>query len=207
MFLLLLICINANAQDNGSPSARNVQVDAFTRETTVARPDTTNYVPTPKEDAIITNSIKSHIKASKTLSKLNVRVNTRKGVVTFSGHIDSDSQADSLIQLAQSIIGVKDVDASKLTIKASHQPLSDMLITAKIKGLFIREKIFGTKDINAIDISVETKNGVVYLTGAIDNKQQIKNAIKLAQTVQGVKRVEYYVKQVTTPADKKANNQ
>ncbi|TAK78510.1 MAG: BON domain-containing protein, partial [Gammaproteobacteria bacterium] len=90
-----------------------------------------------------------------------------------------------------------DVDASNLKIKESHQPFTDMLITAKIKGLFIKEKVFGDRDIAALNLSVETKNGVVYLTGIVDNQEQLQNALRLIRSVKGVKKVEYHVKQVT----------
>ncbi|MBV8802896.1 MAG: BON domain-containing protein, partial [Gammaproteobacteria bacterium] len=84
-------------------------------------------------------------------------------------------------------------------------PLTDTYITAKVKGLFIREKLFGKKDIAAINISVETKNGIVYLSGRVDNNDQIKNAIAIIKkSVPDVQGVEYSVSKVI-PA-KSTNN-
>jgi hyperosmotically inducible protein len=152
---------------------------------------------TPEDDAAITKTLKKLISQSKMLSKLQVNISTNKGVVTIEGNIDSDTQASSLVEHAESIIGVSDVDTSKLTVKDSQHPLTDTLITAKIKGLFIREKLFGEKDIAAINTSVETKDGVVYLSGIVDNQQQINNAIAIIKKyVPEVKEVEYSVKKV-----------
>ena len=110
------------------------------------------------------------------------------------------------MEQAQSVVGVKNVNADNLHVKNSDQIFSDMMITAKIKGLFIREEIFGTKDIASVNISVETRNGVVYLTGTVENKEQIKNAIKIVEGVEGVKKVEYLVSKVAPSSNEKKNN-
>ncbi len=180
----------------GQANAQTATIDPLTSEATVARPDA-NQPVSDSDDATINSSIKSQIAKSDTLSKLDVTVQTTGGVVTLSGMVDSDSQASSLIELAQATIGVHDVKADNLQVKDSQQPFTDMYITARIKGLFIKEKVFGDKDIAALNISVETQNGVVYLTGAIDNQEQLKNAMTLIKSIPGVKSVEYNVKKVT----------
>lgn len=180
-------------------------IDTSTSEATTQKPASSSATPSPQEDSIITNSIQSQIKDNATLSNLNITVSTKRGVVKLSGNIDSDSQASSLVELAESTIGVKDVDTANLKVKSSQQPWKDTLITAKVKGTFIREEVFGTKDIASINLSVETKNGVVYLTGAIDNKEQIANAIKLIRGIKGVKKVIYNVQKVTPHTDSSNN--
>jgi osmotically-inducible protein OsmY len=40
------------------------------------------------------------------------------------------------------------------------------------------------------DIGVETKNGVVYLSGKASNTEQIQHAVNVAKAISGVKRVE-----------------
>ncbi len=153
---------------------------------------------TPADDTAINAKVKSAITANQTVSGLNVVVMTDKGIVTISGNVDSDSQASTLVEIAQSTPGVKDVDASKLIVNDSKQPFADMLITSKIKGLYIQEKLFGDKDISAMAIHVETKDGDVYLTGNVDNQQQVDNAISIAKAVSGVKSVKSDIKIATT---------
>jgi hyperosmotically inducible periplasmic protein len=142
------------------------------------------------DESTVTTKIKAKIAAEKSLSVFNLGVTTTNGVVTLTGTVNSDADASKAIEIAESTDGVKDVDASQLAITQSTQPLTDVAITAKIKGLFIKEKLFGEKDIAAMGITVETNNGVVYLTGNADNSQQIKNAIKIAGSVSGVKKVD-----------------
>jgi hyperosmotically inducible protein len=152
----------------------------------------------PEDDAMITKSITEKIKSSEVLSKLPVNVSTSKGVVTLTGNVDSDGEASMLIQLSESIIGVSDVDASKLVIKDSKQYFSDMAITAKIRGLLLKEKVFGTKDVAAINLNIDTNNGIVYLSGDVDNNDQIKNAIEIIKkNVPDIKGIEYKVRKIT----------
>jgi hyperosmotically inducible protein len=150
---------------------------------------------TPEEDAAITKTLTNLIKNSKTLSHLNVKFTVNNGIVSYTGTLDSDSQAGMLIETAESIIGVSDVDTSNLKVTDSEQPFADMVTTAKIKGLLIREDLFGEKDLASINTSVETHNGVVYLTGIVDNEQQIQNAVQIIKSsVPDVKKVVYNVR-------------
>lgn len=150
----------------------------------------TQNLSQPLDDSAMTVKIKAKIAAEKSLSVFKVGVETTNGIVTLTGNVNSDADASKVIEIAESIDGVKDVDASQLTITQSTQPLTDVAITAKVKGLYIKEKLIGEKDIAALGINVETNNGVVYLTGSADNQQQIRNAIKIAQSVSGVKKVD-----------------
>lgn len=77
---------------------------------------------------------------------------------------------------------------------SAHHQRSDTVITADIKQAFLKEKLFGNRDISALGINVETHNGVVHLSGSADNASQLGTAISLANTVKGVKSVESEVK-------------
>lgn len=139
-------------------------------------------------DKNITNTVKSKLNLDNSLSGTTIGVMTANGVVTLSGNVNSDTQATQATELAQSVQGVKDVN-SALTIQGSKQPMTDALITAKIKGLFMQKKLFSNENIAAITINVETNNGIVSLSGTADSQKQIDNALQLAKTVTGVKDV------------------
>ncbi len=132
--------------------------------------------------------------ADKATSARNIGVETKTGIVFLSGNVDTDSEASAAIEIAASTEGVVDVDASKLSVQMSNHPVADSMVTAKVKGAFMREKLFGDNPIAAISIHAETKDGVVFLTGTADNAAQAENAEKLAKTVNGVTRVESTVK-------------
>lgn len=151
---------------------------AFAEQTTVS-------------DAAITIQIKAKIAGDKSLSIFSDDVSTiNNGVVVLSGVVDSEADATALVQLAESVDGVRDVDTDNLKVKGSLHPMDDAYITAKIKGQFIQAKIFGNEDVALTLVSVETDNGIVHLSGTVDNNKQIRDAIKLARSVKGVKQVE-----------------
>lgn len=145
------------------------------------------------DDTTITTKIKAKVLADKNLSILKIDVSTTNGVVHLAGNVESDSQASELFDIVESVSGVKDIDATKLTINESHHPLSDLLITTKVKALFLNNKLFGA-DVAALTVHVETNNAVVYLTGTADSQKQVDNAIRLARSVNGVKDVVENVK-------------
>ena len=142
------------------------------------------------DDTAITQNVQTKIAAEKALADQTISVSTNGGVVTLTGNLKTSRQANIAIEVAGSTTGVQDVDTSHLTVKNSKQALADSFITAKIKGLFLQEKLFGDTNVPMVDIHVDTKNGVVHLTGKADNQGQISKAIGLAQSVKGVKSVD-----------------
>ena len=68
---------------------------------------------------------------------------------------------------------------------ASAQPGSDTWITTKVKSALMT-----TKGIPSTDISVTTVNGEVTLTGVVDTKMQVKKAIAVAKSIDGVHKVD-----------------
>ena len=141
-------------------------------------------------DSAITMSIKGKMAKEPVVSSTAISVETNDGVVTLSGNAKSDTEAYTAIELAESTEGVRDINSSNLKVEGSNQPLTDSIITAKVKGAFVREKIFGDRPISVTGINVETKEGVVYLSGNVKNKKQADNAVRLANSVKDVQRVE-----------------
>lgn len=62
--------------------------------------------------------------------------------------------------------------------------VTDPFITAQVKTLLLRRSIL--KD---LDIQVETKNGVVRLSGVVQNEEQVVQALEAASEAEGVKTV------------------
>ena len=157
---------------------------------TFAKPTTKNPV-TYVKDGAITALIEAKIALDKHIASSDIKVKTDHGKVTLIGTVNSGLEVNNLIQLVQSTTGVQGVDASKVTVKESNQPFTDLAITTKVKALFIKEKLFGSHDVPAIiSMHVETNNGVVYLTGTAEAEKPVENAIKLAKSISGVVRVE-----------------
>lgn len=66
---------------------------------------------------------------------------------------------------------------------------ADVLLTTRIKAAFI-----GEKDLSVMDISVQTTNGVVVLTGTVGSSAQAELAGRVAAGIDGVKQVDNRLK-------------
>ena len=143
-------------------------------------------------DAEIVSTIKSEISAEAALTGTNVSISSQAGRVTLSGNVNTDAEASKIVEIAESTTGVTGTDTTQLTVKESKQPWADTLITAKVKGIYIREKLLGDAPANAValGVHVETTNGIVYLSGAVDTEEQASNAVRLANSIEGVKSVQ-----------------
>lgn len=70
------------------------------------------------------------------------------------------------------------------TTQSASSQMDDAGITTKIKSKFV-----GDSDVKALDVSVETEEGVVYLTGRVENQFQKEEAERIAKDTKGVVRV------------------
>lgn len=75
-------------------------------------------------------------------------------------------------------------DRARDTGRTARQQMSDAAITAKVKAALIREK-----DLSAMDINVDTEDGMVQLSGFVERQDQIDRAEKAAESVENVKSV------------------
>ena len=151
---------------------------------------TTSTNGSTMSDSLITTKVKSELAANSVTQALTISVTTNNGVVTLSGTSSTPEAASAAVQIAESTKDVTNVDASNLTVTGNSQPLSDTYITAKVKGMFIKNNLFThSSNISAATISVDTKSGVVYLSGTVRHHGEIKQAIRLAKSVDGVTNV------------------
>lgn len=67
----------------------------------------------------------------------------------------------------------------------SAQPIGDSWITTKVKA-----DLLATEATKGLDINVTTTNGVVTLSGKLDSKAEVDQAVALARAIKGVKSVD-----------------
>ena len=67
----------------------------------------------------------------------------------------------------------------------SRQSTDDASITSTINTRFVRDDL-----VRAVDIQVETRQGVVTLTGKVDSPEASLRAVQLARSTPGVRRVD-----------------
>lgn len=66
----------------------------------------------------------------------------------------------------------------------SDQPIDDTWITTKVKSSLLADS-----DVSGLEIEVETVNGVVTLSGDVDEQVQIERATQIARDIEGVTEV------------------
>jgi hyperosmotically inducible protein len=98
------------------------------------------------------------------------------------------SDAGSTIDQARDSVGEKmDQAASQMQEQAANagDNIDDAAITAKVKTALVAEP-----GLKALQIDVDTADGVVMLSGAVDSPSSIDRATQVVQAVPGVKSVD-----------------
>lgn len=148
-------------------------------------------------DASITATVKSKLLWSKHAQGLSANIETDAGKVTLTGTANSDEAKEMAGLLASNTDGVNSVQ-NKLKVDKNSgkkddpdmkksgigQSISDTWITTKVKSTLIY-----SSNVSSSDISVDTKNGVVTLSGNVESGAEHALAVKLAKNVKGVRSV------------------
>ena len=93
--------------------------------------------------------------------------------------------AASLSLLAANAVIAAPAAPSNPQATESRQPVSDTWITTKVKA-----KLAATDDVKSLDVSVDTVNGVVHLTGDVHSNTERDKALSAARSIEGVKDVD-----------------
>ena len=144
-------------------------------------------------DATITASVKSRLLWNEMTDGMDINVDTNNGRVTLTGSASTAEEVKTATQLAMVTDGVESVDNRLVITKNpdanprthSGQPVEDSWITTKVKASLLM-----SKNVDGLDLTVETKNGMVYLGGAASSKAERDLAAEIADDIRGVKGVD-----------------
>lgn len=138
------------------------------------------------DDSGIASSVKAGLVAEKGVPSGDVNVEVYKGVVLLSGFVTEQSQKDAAGRVAKGVSGVKQV-RNEISIHPKTSlgtKLDDTTLVGKVKAALI-----DSKDIEANQINVEARGGVVQLGGFVKSTGMRDRAIKVTKGVSGVKTV------------------
>jgi len=117
--------------------------------------------------------------------EINVDVN--RGIVQLNGFVDTQAEKSRATVVATQVKGVTQVQ-NNLQISQPNETVGehfdDSVLTAKVKTALIE-----SSDTKAHQINVETSNGVVQLSGFVNNEKAKSAATAVAMSVTGVKGV------------------
>ncbi len=147
------------------------------------------------EDASVTASVKSRLLWNDTTDGLDINVDTMNGRVTLTGNATTQAEKDLATRLAMRTDGVRGVD-NNIVVKPSTkgdgaptaddagEAISDSWITTKVKSSLLM-----SNDVDGLDLTVETKDGVVTLGGGASSTAERDLAVEIAKDIKGVKGV------------------
>ncbi|MFA5684659.1 MAG: BON domain-containing protein [Lysobacteraceae bacterium] len=164
-------------------------------------------VGTVIDDATITASVKTKLMEDTRTKAMDINVDTRDGVVTLRGGADSKAAKDAATALALDSSGVKRVN-NEIVVAAPGTQARTEANTATASGAIrkgagevadasgdawlttkVKAQLLADSDVNSTDISVETRDNVVHLSGVLPSREMRALAIRIAESTEGVNRV------------------
>lgn len=140
------------------------------------------------DDSVITGKVKAALIDNSSTKARQIDVETFRGTVQLNGFVDSADAKAAATRVARSVNGVKKVD-NNLSVQTERrsvgEAIDDSVITAKVKAALIADK-----NVKAHEVNVETREGVVQLSGFVDNALAKSTASEVARGVSGVKSVQ-----------------
>lgn len=113
---------------------------------------------------------------------VGVSANVSDGVAILKGSVETLRDKKRAVNEAEKALGVKDV-VSNIKIETTGS-FDDSSITNKLT------QRLSTTELSIPDIFTETENGVVKISGHVNNRREMELAVELAQSIEGVIKVE-----------------
>jgi len=170
----------------------------------VIDPSLANQPPVQKriaqrfDDATLTATIKSKLLWNSATQALDTQVDTQAGVVTLKGHAQTADAKQLAGDLARNTDGVAEVNnlislgaadtqttKAEAEAKATEGSISDGWITSKVKA-----SLLYSRNLDGLDIRVDTKAGMVTLTGVVASSEEKTEAVDIARHIRGVRGVD-----------------
>ncbi|EFE8599658.1 molecular chaperone OsmY [Escherichia coli] len=147
-----------------------------------------NKVGNFMDDSAITAKVKAALVDHDNIKSTDISVKTDQKVVTLSGFVESQAQAEEAVKVAKGVEGVTSV-SDKLHVRDAKEGFvkgyaGDTATTSEIKAKLLADDIVPSRK-----VKVETTDGVVQLSGTVDSQAQSDRAESIAKAVDGVKSV------------------
>ncbi|EAM4410413.1 molecular chaperone OsmY [Salmonella enterica] len=187
----LLAVMLTSAVATGSAFAENATTDKAQggTETAGQKVDSSmNKVGNFMDDSAITAKVKAALVDHDNIKSTDISVETNKKVVTLSGFVESQAQAEAAVKVAKGVEGVTSV-SDKLHVRDNKEGsvkgyAGDTATTSEVKAKLLADDLVPSRK-----VKVETTDGVVQLSGTVETQEQSDRAESIAKAVDGVKSV------------------
>ena len=148
-------------------------------------------------DMGIATKVKAKLAADDVVKASQIEVATRNGVVTLTGNVDNEEAKNRALELARNtegVVNVVDMIAAREASGSGDAPepertvgetFDDAGITITVKG-----RLLADPQVQGLRIDVDTRDGVVFLTGSVGSDADRQKAIQLARDTKGVRDVQ-----------------
>lgn len=137
------------------------------------------------DDVTLTARVKSALVENREVPVLSVDVDSLEGVVTLTGLVKNRGVRKNVEAVVRGVKGVRGVkNLLQVGTSSIGEAIDDKILGMKVKG-----ELFSAKEIYSLNIDVDVNLGVVTLSGKVGSEKERKQAIDLADSLVGVKKV------------------
>ncbi|HKS35187.1 MAG TPA: molecular chaperone OsmY [Enterobacteriaceae bacterium] len=169
---------------SGSALAANTTTESAGQKVDSSMSKVGNFM----DDSTITAKVKAALVDHESIKSTDISVKTEQKVVTLSGFVESQAQAEEAVNVAKQVEGVSSV-SDKLHVRDGKDQsvkgyAGDAVTTSEIKAKLLADDIVPSRN-----VKVETTDGLVQLSGTVKNQAQSDRAESIAKAIDGVKSV------------------
>ena len=143
------------------------------------------------DDAIIHTGVNSQLLQADIDLFQHVGVKVVEGRVLLTGSVPTPDDRIEAVRLAWQAEGVKEV-LNEVQV-TDNSGIADIAADSWI-SVQVKTKLLFDRDIRAINYSIETVNGAVYMIGIARDAAELKRATNHARTIKGVRKVISHVR-------------
>ena len=189
-----------NPADPRNPTAQRNPADP--RNDTTKRNTAGQYDDnSDMRDAWLDGKLETALLFNTSLNSFDIDTDVKNGVAILDGAVESELDRELAGLIAESIEGVERVD-NKLTVDKTKagtfkdtaeykerskftKGVTDATLTARVKSELMRND-----QTSALEIDVDSKDGVVTLSGKVDSTREKELAAEIARNADGAKSIE-----------------
>ncbi len=148
-------------------------------------------------DMGVTAKVKAKFAADDVVKSSQIDVATKNGIVTLTGNVDSAGAKNRALELARGTSGatsVVDMISAREASGNGDAPATDRTLGEAIDDagitVDVKSRLLDDPQVKGLGIDVDTREGVVFLTGSVGSDAERQKAIQLARDAKGVRDVQ-----------------
>jgi hyperosmotically inducible protein len=152
-------------------------------------------------DMGIATRVRTKFAADEVVKASQIQVAAKDGVVTLTGNVDSEASKTRALELAKNVEGVVrvvDMISARQASGGGNAPEPSRTVGEGIDDagitMSVKSRLLDDPEVKGLQIDVDTRNGVVFLTGSVRSDSERQKAIQLATDTKGVRAVQTNLK-------------